>query len=343
MEAGLKALLITLEYPPQVGGVANYYSALVHAQVFDCAVATREDLPAHWLKAIPWLYRQIKQHHYSHILVGQVLPLGTVAWLVSRFTGTPYVVFTHGMDVLVPQQSARKRWLLHRILRKAQRVIAASEFTANQVRQFDPKVQHVTVIHPAASITPHTPAQQPAAQLPEQFVLSVGRLVERKGFDYCIQALAGIPNLHYVIAGNGDDRERLMQLAKDHGVQERVHILHNLSNGELAYLYQHCLYLLLPSRQLANGDVEGYGIVVVEANRFGKTAIGGKAGGMEDAIQDGVTGLLVNPTDLQAIQGAMQRLLTDTADRQRLEQQALAWSQTQTWQHCAEQLKAVLK
>lgn len=340
MSSHLKTLLITLEYPPQIGGVARYYGALVGEKIFPCTVATADQLPASWIKMIPWLYRQIKREQYTHILVGQVLPLGTVAWIVSKLTGTPYLVFTHGMDVLLPQQSARKRWLLHRILRNASVITASSHFTAEQIQKFDARLQRIVVLNPAVTLAPTV---EPVPNLPAAFVLSVGRLVERKGFDLVIKALAQLPTVHYVIAGSGQDESRLRALAEQHGVSERVQILAGLTDRQVSYLYQQCTLLALPSRQLPNGDVEGFGIVVLEANQFGKTTIGGKAGGMPDAIQDGVTGVLVDPTDLTAFTQQLQRLLTDETYRQRFEQAALAWSKQQTWQQRAEQLKSVLQ
>lgn len=332
-------LLITLEYPPQVGGVANYYASLVKALSLPCIVADATVLPQSWLKMIPWLYRQIKQQHYSHILVGQVLPLGTATLVVHWLTGTPYIIFTHGMDVLIPQRYLRKRWLLQRVLRSAQHIVAVSQFTANQIYQFDASLT-VTVIHPAAHITPELPIK-PVSNLPQQFILSVGRLVERKGFDMIIRSIVHFPDVHYVIAGQGADEFRLIELAKQYAVQNRVHFFHDLTNAQIAYLYQHCLFLVMPSRQLADGDVEGFGIVVLEANSFGKTALGGTDGGMADAIQNGITGLLVDGTDHIAVTEAIRGLL-DLDYRHTLEVQTKQFSESHSWEYAAKQLYAIV-
>ncbi len=333
-------LLITLEYPPQVGGVANYYWSLWQALPTPWPVADKTVLPKSWWSMIPWLYRQIRLKRYSHILVGQVLPLGTVALVIHWFTGIPYSVFTHGMDVIVPQRYPRKRWLLRRILREADHIITVSTFTQQVIQTFEPKVKKITVIHPAAYITPNLVAQ-PVPGLPDQFILSVGRLIERKGFDMVIQSLVQFPDLHYVIAGHGQDLARLKDLAAQYQVESRVHFLHDLTDAKIAYLYQHCLFFVMPSRQLPNGDVEGFGIVVMEANRFGKTAIGGRAGGMADAIQDGITGLLVDGTNQTELVKAIQ-LLLDPKYRDALAEKAKKFSETQTWEYAAKQLSAIV-
>ncbi len=334
-----KPVLITLEYPPQVGGVANYYHALMRALPLDCAVLDSTQLPRQWWRMIPWLYRQVQQQHYTHILVGQILPLGTVALVIHWLLGTPYTVFTHGMDVLVPQRYPRKRWLLRKIIHSAHQVIAVSQFTADQVKQLEPSAA-VTVIHPAAHITPDLPIK-PVSNLPDQFILSVGRLVERKGFDQVIKSAEQFPTLHYVLAGNGPDQARLQQIVQQVGITNRVHFYNHLTDHEIAYLYLNCLFLVMPSRQLADGDVEGFGIVVLEANRFGKVAIGGKAGGMGDAIQHERTGLLVDGASNTELVAAIKRLL-NVDYRANLEQQAKQYSDQQTWEYAAHQLSAIV-
>ncbi|MFA6474627.1 MAG: glycosyltransferase family 4 protein [Patescibacteria group bacterium] len=326
-------LLITLEYPPDVGGVANYYHNLLR-----CKVATRLDMPKPWWLMIPWLIGQVRLYNYSHVLVGQVLPLGTVALVVKLLTQKPYIVFTHGMDVLVPQTYWRKRWLLKRILRHAQHIVAASDYTKNLLFTFDRTLQNITVIHPAAHITPTTGVVKPAEPIPEKFILSVGRLVERKGFDRVIEALNKIPEIHYVIAGSGQDEPRLNELIKEYKLEKRVHILKNLSDQEIAYLYQHCTCLVMPARQLSNGDVEGFGIVALEANSFGKICIGGRSGGMSEAIQDGITGILVDPTNPADLIKALQR-----KNYAELESAAQHWVLNQTWEHRRQQFNDMLK
>lgn len=334
-----KPVLITLEYPPQVGGVANYYHSLIRALPLECIVLDSTQLPRRWWRVIPWLYRQVRQQHYTHILVGQILPLGTVALMIHWLLGRPYSVFVHGMDILVPQRYARKRWLLHKIIHSAHQVIAVSQFTADQVKQLEPSAL-VTVIHPAAHITPKLPIK-PVPNLPDRFILSVGRLVERKGFDKVIASLVHFQELHYVIAGNGTDKIRLQQLVETVGVINRVHFYHDLSNPEIAYLYQQCLFLVMPSRQLPDGDVEGFGIVVLEANSFGKAAIGGTAGGMGDAIQHEKTGLLIDGSSSLELVDAIKKMLNNDY-RVKLEQQAKQYSQAHTWEYAARQLSAIV-
>ena len=332
-----KLALLTLEYPPQVGGVANYYYALAQAWPTALPVYTTEHFPKAWIKIIPWLLWLQRQHQFDGWVIGQVLPLGTVAYVVSLITHTPYTVFTHGMDVLVPQQSWRKRWLMRRILRRAQHIISASTFTQALLVKFDPSLtSKLTVVHPAPTITPLITPQAPKVPLPQQFILSVGRLVERKGFDQVIACLPYLPDVHYVIAGNGSYQTTLQAQASELGVSNRVHLLTNLSNAEISYLYQTCILFVMPSKTVGQGDVEGFGTVVLEANSFGKLAIGSRYSGMRDAIKDKQTGVLV--TDQASLLAALKTLLGDQAYRQQLERSALQYAQLQTWPKRVEQL-----
>lgn len=334
-----KILLFTLEYPPQVGGVANFYHELVRHDdkhsITTLDNTKNQLLP--WWKSIFILHQTVQQKLIDHIMVGQVLPLGTVAAIYSLFKPISFSVFIHGMDITVPQRYWRKHVLLRWILRRAKTIITISAYTGNKIKPLLSPADY-TKIHllpPGPHITPvllNTTAQptgmNPGVKLPEQFILSVGRLVERKGFDNTIIALSQLPdkykNIHYVIAGSGADRGRLLTLAEQHQVADRVHIYEKLSDAQVAQLYQASLFLVAASRVLSNGDFEGFGITVLEANTFGKPAIVGE-GGMADAVVSSTTGLVLNQATPEAIVAAMEKLLVDPESTIQLGEQAKRW------------------
>jgi phosphatidylinositol alpha-1,6-mannosyltransferase len=144
----------------------------------------------------------------------------------------------------------------------------------------------------------------------------VGRLVPRKGLDMTIKAmpkiLKAIPNALYLIVGNGPDLERLNQLAKEHDVADHVRIVKNCGDADLPNYYHACDVFCMPSRYIKEkGDVEGFGIVFLEANACKKAVLGGKSGGQPDAIEDGKTGLLCNPESPEDIADKLIHLLRD--------------------------------
>ncbi len=150
-------------------------------------------------------------------------------------------------------------------------------------------------------------------------LLTVSRLEtaeKTKGVDKTIEAVARLaprhPGLRYVIVGKGSDRSRLESLVQASGVSGRVQFVQDLSDEELAACYRECSAFVLPSGQ------EGFGIVFLEAMRFSKPCIGGNAGGTPEVIDHDVTGLLVPYGDVDRLEQAVDRLISDPALRERM-------------------------
>lgn len=326
-----KALLITLEYPPQIGGVANYYYNLVQnlppgaMQVLtnqDQALLFKKWFWPRWIKALWSISRIVKKEHIELLVVGQVLPLGTVAYILAYFLKIPYIVMTHAMDITYPQRFPHKKWLLQLILNSAEHIVTVSEYTRNEIKKLlsGRNQHHVQIIPPGPSITqekyPQPMSFLAAQQLQQKkIILSVGRLVARKGQDRVIEALPEIirqiPEVCYVIAGKGEYLETLKQSVKNCGVERYVYFLADLTNEQLAYLYSICEVFVMASRELENKDVEGFGIVYLEANSFHKPVIAGASGGVRDAVKDGLNGFLVEPENKSMLIKALKLLLTD--------------------------------
>lgn len=348
-----KTLLVTLEYPPMVGGVAHYYNQLVKQLDHDKLVvqdnSSGQLLP--WRKAFLFIWRYIRNHNIKYVLVGQVLPLGTIVAVLSYIMNFKYAVFIHGMDISVPQQYMRKRFLLGWILKRADKIITVSSYTKNKIRTLHPTACAIEVISPGPHITPELlnseDDQSVRHDLPERFILSVGRLVARKGFDNTILALANIqdrfPNVHYIIAGSGQYKETLLDIINSVGMLDKVHIKENLSDAAVAQLYKECELLVMPSRTVNHTDFEGFGISVIEANTFGKAAIGGKNSGMIDAIKDGETGWLVDGSDVAEISSCLVGALENREQTLGMGRQAQDWTSVNNkWTHKAKQLALII-
>ncbi len=359
-----RSLLVTLEYPPQVGGVANYYYNLVNQLPAEkISVLTNADhrllsrwpLWPKWLPALWTIWKKISQDKIELLLVGQVLPLGTVAWLLKLVRHTPYIIMTHAMDITYPQKYPRKKWLLKKILNSAEQITTVSNYTRQEIKKLlSGRQQHkVTIIPPGPNITPAKYPYPPAVFSQEEIknkkiILSVGRLVARKGHDRVIQVLPEIlrhyPQTKYIIAGHGENKSDLQQLAKNLQVDKNIVFLHNLNNQQIAWLYQNCDLFIMPSRQLANNDVEGFGLVYLEANSFGKPVIAGQSGGVSDAVIDGQTGYLVDPEDKEMIAKAILRVLDNQPLAQKMGQQgAQRVKEKFSWPLQAQRLMHLLK
>ena len=226
------------------------------------------------------------------------------------------IICTHGIDVWEPLGGLRRHALNH-----ANLVLAPSRDTADHVasRQgvkrerirvlpwaLDPQFE--ALISPGSH--PALPMDFPAGRV----ILTVGRWLatERyKGMDTLITALPRLltqrPEVQLVLAGAGDDRAWLEELAEQNGVNRHVHFLTGLSYSELAACYSACEIFALPSRG------EGFGLVYLEAMACGKPVIGGLHGGAPEVIQDGVTGYLVPHGDPIQLATSMETLLADPA------------------------------
>jgi phosphatidylinositol alpha-1,6-mannosyltransferase len=183
----------------------------------------------------------------------------------------------------------------------------------------------------------------------DQVILSVGNLVARKGHDMVIRALPRlrliVPEVTYLIVGQGSYRTQLENLARSLGIRDCVIFAEWVSAEDLPDIYALSDVFVMPSReQLEACDVEGFGLVFLEASACAKPVVGGRSGGIPDAISDGVTGLLVNPYEPEDIANALARLLTDNSLAIRLGQQGrFRVIKHFAWARIADQVQGILQ
>ena len=271
-------------------------------------------------------------HRFTAIHAGRALPEGITAWLVARLTFHPVVIYAHGEE-LTTWGYGRKYKAMRFALRHADRVIANSEYTRDALIKMDVNPASITLIYPGVDVTRFRPGLA-CAELRlsvgvtnvSKLVLSVGRLSRRKGFDQVIQALPALISsgldVQYVLIGIGEDYDYLFDLAREHGVTERVHLLGHVSVDDLPRWYNACDVFIMPNREI-NGDTEGFGMVFIEAAACGKPAIAGLAGGTGAAVVDGVTGFRVDGTNTVAVTIALQRILENAQSAQQIGNRAL--------------------
>ena len=257
----------------------------------------------------------------------QVVILGSVddshfgLWL-HRWFRVPFIVFAYGNEILETIQQKYERQQL--ALRLANRVLATSRYTAGLAQAAGADPQRIKVVWPGCDTDFFRPKvarddlrqKLLGARHRDRVILTLGNLVSRKGQDMVIRALPAlcrrVPDLVYMIAGDGPYRGELEKLALELGVRDRVVFVGRVPDEDLPDLYALCEVFVMVSRErIEENDVEGFGIVLLEANACGKPVIGGRSGGVPDALADGVTGLLVDPLNPEEITEALARLLTD--------------------------------
>jgi phosphatidylinositol alpha-1,6-mannosyltransferase len=377
----MKSLLLSKEYfPPQVGGIshmmANIAQALGPARVC-CLVGVQS--AADPIRDDPGrvhVYRRPRAFRGGKLTQGLALAAAMAEiWVrehpravqlstlyetaVGRFLyrtlGLPYLVYAHGNEVLDATRSSWSAPLMG--LRAAAAVVANSRFTADLVRKAGVEPDRIHIVHPGCDLQRYAPLS-PSPELRHRLlggrtdgpvILTVGNLVARKGHDNVIRALPMLPQkMHdttYLIVGDGPQRRELEGLAIECGVRERVIFAGRIPEQELPACYALCDVFAMPSREdLSRGDVEGFGIVYIEANACQKPVVAGRSGGIPDAVVDGQTGLLVDPTDPGSIADALQRVLADSAFAAELGRQGRERAvRCFAWSGIAAQIQAILE
>jgi phosphatidylinositol alpha-1,6-mannosyltransferase len=263
------------------------------------------------------------RHRFVAVLAGRALPEGLVAWAVARVWGCKLIVYAHGEE-LTGWGRGRKFDAMCFTLRHADHVVANSDFTRDiLISLVGVRPERIVMAYPvvdAERFVPGLPHDDLRRQIgladAQHLVLSVGRLQRRKGFDQVVRALAVLEreglDVHYTIVGIGEDRDYLLGLARGLGVLPRLHLLGHVDPNDLPRWYNACDLFAMPNREI-NGDTEGFGIVYLEANACAKPAIAGAAGGTGSAVEDGVNGLRVEGTRVEAVADAIASLLLDGA------------------------------
>lgn len=333
------------DFPPKVGGIQSYVWELVRRLPPDETVVLTTPHPAAaaFDAAQPFRVvrsrtkvlwpttrhaRQINELAASIdaevIVLDPPMPVG----LLHRRLERPYAVVLHG-GVVSQARLPVLRGLLERVLAGGTHVITAGQFAADEARRAaGSALPPVTVIPPGVdSARFHPLDDDERAKARNQFGLppdarivgSVSRLVPRKGMDVLIKAAARLapthPDLVVAIAGSGRDRGRLDRLVRRTGAP--VHLVGRVDENQLAAFYG-CVdvFAMLCRNRWLGLEQEGFGIVFLEAAACGVPQVAGDSGGAADAVEDGVTGIVVRrPKDVTEITAALARLLDDDTQR----------------------------
>ena len=259
---------------------------------------------------------------------GDLYPPGLTAMTLKKLIGLPYLVYCHGEEIPQLDQYKYQPRVRNRIYLNADAVIAASEFTRNNLIRLGVPDERVCKIVPGVDSERFRPTPR-RADLVESFglqgkivVLTVARLVPRKGHRVALEAFSKVcdevPAAHYLVVGTGSEEPRLRQMVNEAGLRERVTFAGYVPAEQLPDIYNLCDIMMMPNRQESDGDVEGFGIVFLEANAAGKPVIGGRSGGAIEAIAEGRTGYLVNPEDSDELATVLRHLLVNQSLREEL-------------------------
>lgn len=250
--------------------------------------------------------------------------IAMAATSLSRRLGVRTAVVTHGLEVTRRNVKGMRARRLRYVLSHATLPIAVSRFTRQRITEKTGLEERViSVIPVAVDACRFRPSddddlRERLGLRGKKVVLTLARVVERKGHDTVIRAMPLVVKAHpdavYVIAGGGHKEvlARLRQIVDEFGLSDRVIFTGYVEDKDLISFYNLCDVYVMVSRELVGkGDTEGFGITFLEANACGKPVIGGNACGIPDAIEDGRTGYLVDPENAEAVAARINALMDD--------------------------------
>lgn len=352
-----KTLIITLEYPPQVGGIATYVKNLATSLSLENTVVLAPSLKhdeeasaesvsqvkiiranllsnfvwPHWLK-LYWQVRKIvKQEKIELLMVHHVLPVGYIALLIKFFHNVPYLIFSHGTDIAAASRKPWKRRMVKIICKHAWQIITNSESLARRFKlNFSEFSNQVTVLYPGPEKIFFDSADQPTVTaIAEKLaiagrptIISVARMVDGKGFPHLTRIIKQVadkaPSLSWLIIGQGPKLPEIVTEVQKNNLQNIVRFIGEVPHDQLPnYFHTSTVFALLTHPD--NGFEEGLGLVFLEAAATGLPCVAGKSGGVEEAIVHGKTGFVFDVyRDQAAIVESLLLLITDPQLAQRM-------------------------
>ncbi len=365
-------LMFSFDYPPIHGGIARlcseiawgFYKMGVDVHVLTGCVAGARDksqvpvlpekrFPARWPAADMAAFGALlKSRHKGPLVCGGWSREGVIATMARA---RPRVILAHGSELLPIRD--RARWGLRGVMKRgvlesADLVVANSRYTAGLVRRVAPAAKIVSI--PLAvdpdRFQPGDDARNRGAQDGKGVVVSVSRIHEYKGHETVFRALALLSEVErerivYKIAGTGPDVEHLKNRAREAGVDDGVEWLGFVPEEELPSLYRSADLFVLCTREVpGESDLEGFGLVFLEAQACGTPVVGANTGGIPDAVKHGVGGWLIEQDDHAALAGILGRLARDRclfAEAGRLARKRV--QDECTWEHYLRRLNGVME
>lgn len=262
--------------------------------------------------------RIVKRDKIDAIHAHWIVPQGFVAAIVKKLTGVPYIVTAHAGDVF-PLRNPILKWFGKVSLKNTFYCTVNSNATKQAVVDVA-RIDNVDIIPMGVDLEAFSPKKKDASirkklGVEGEFILTVGRMAEKKGFRYLIEAmpliLEKLPKAKLVLIGDGPDKQMLEELARKLKLESSVIFAGKVTHKELENWYPTADVFVLPSIIAKGGDTEGLGVVFLEAIASGTPIIGSNVGGIPDIIKHGETGLLVEQKNTKELAGAVVRILTD--------------------------------
>lgn len=341
----MKVLFITRAFPPAIGGIQkqNYEIARALSELVETRVIANKRgkiaLPLFFFTA--FIQAMFYARQYDVILLGDGV-LSIMGAVLKRISKRPVVCIVHGLDLTYKSHLYQKLWV-GGFLTKMDRLIAVGNETIRQgVVRGLPEENFVFIpngVSPVNEIYHQNDLEKVLGHsLQGPTLLTLGRLVKRKGVVWFLSNVMPVlpGNVSYIIAGNGREESSIQKAIDQHHLQKRVFFLGPVSAKEKSVLLSAADVFVQPNISV-KGDMEGFGLVVLEAAAYGTPVVASDIEGLKDAIHHNRNGLLVEPGNVAAYLSTLMPFLENIEKRQdfgRISQQYVldnfSWSSVAT-------------
>jgi glycosyltransferase involved in cell wall biosynthesis len=295
------------------------------------------------LSGICAAWKLCRQNRIDILHVHWPFPHGLMALLPSSLNGVKIVSTCHGAEIALAKQGKLATGLLAMCLHRSDAVCANSSHTANMVREVSGINAEVVPYGATVRIEEAVPAIKDGQEIP--LLLFSGRLIQRKGVNFLLQAMPQIlarRKVRLIITGDGHCKAEWQALSQELGLRPYVEFAGFVTNERLSELFHSCTMYVHPAIHDDRGDTEGLGVVLIEALRNRKPVVASRVGGIVDVIQDGKTGILVPEKDPAALATAVLNLLDNPELAQRLGEQGYLYAtKFFDWERITGQLEAI--
>lgn len=266
----------------------------------------------------------IKKYATDSLLLGHFyIPHAISALIFKKTKNIPYTIFTHGLEILETNNCKKSEYILKLCLKNAQNIVVTTDYLKNEIIK---KYSDLNLINKIIKLPPGVDYTffRPGLDISEirkklnledkKIIFTCGRLIKRKNHQLIIKSLPeilkNVPNAIYLIGGTGPEKENLEKLVNTLSLKKYVKFLGEINNEDLPLFYNLSDVFCMPSLyDKEAGDVEGFGIVFIEAQACETPTIGSNTGGISDAIRDNKDGYLVNPESNQELASKITKLL----------------------------------
>ena len=278
------------------------------------------------LSELYYTFKLIRKEKIGVIHSHWIIPSGLIGGIARKIFKISHITTAHAGDVFTIRKSKILGIIGSFVLKNSDEITANSKYTKNVITAIEYELKCNVEIIPMGVDTSRFNSDK-ASDLwnvfqAEYLILSVGRLVDKKGIKYLIIAMEDIikifPNAKLIIGGSGPEKEKLESISASLGLKDNVIFVGFIENSDLPKYYASSDIFVLPSIETKGGDTEGLGVVLLEAMACGTPVIGSNIGGITDIIKDGETGFLAQPENPKDIADKTIELLSDERMRDRV-------------------------